>query len=58
MSVKMKSSAEDWQEYFDPSAYLNMYYGGQGRFMGDYWSELAERMHRIMETGITVHITS
>ena len=54
----MKSSAEDWQEYFDPSAYLNTYYGGQGRFMGDYWSELAERMHRIMETGITVHISS
>ena len=59
--TKMNSGPEDWQEYFDASAYLNTYYGGDmftrpGRFHADYLSQITERTHRIMATGkITVH---
>ena len=58
---KINSRAEDWQEHFDSIAYLNVYYGKDmftqpGRFLGDYFSQMAERMHRIMETGqLTIH---
>ena len=53
---KMNSSAEDWQECFDSNAYLNTYYGEDvfakpGRFFGDYWAQIAAKMHRIMATG-------
>ena len=58
---EINSRAEDWQEHFDSVAYLNTYYGKDmfthpGRFLGDYFSQMAERMHCIMETGqITIH---
>ena len=58
---KMKSRADDWQEHFDSSAYLNTFYGEDmfthpGRFLGDYLSQIAEKMHCIMATGqIIVH---
>ena len=58
---KINSRAEDWQEHFDSLAYLNVYYGKDmfthpDRFLGDYFSQMAERMHHIMETGqITIY---
>ena len=58
---KMTSRTKDWQEHFDSHAYLNTFYGkdmftNPNRFLGDYLSQIAEVMHRIMATGqIALH---
>ena len=53
---KMRSRAEAWQKNFDSCAYLDTFYGEDmfshpDRFLGDYLSQIAEKMHSIMATG-------
>ena len=48
------SGAQAWKEKFDANAYLNTFYGQDmfndpNRFLGDYFSAIARKIHKLME---------